>query len=188
MEFTLVYRGQLKATTPGNSRVREKQEIRRCFHVQLKELWKQEPLNKTEPSFLQIDAEKENNLLHEVAGFQFATLVSERIGLVAELNIMMLRPEAPGAIVTQGGDIDNRLKTLFDALKLPKKEELPKDDKPGDGEMPFFCLLEDDNLITGLSVTTDRLLVPGKRENEVELLIRVKTKPTFVTWGNLVLL
>lgn len=188
MEFTLVYRGPLKATTRNNSRVDNKQEIRRWFHVQLKELWKQEPLNKTDASLLQVDAGEEKNLIHDIGGFQFVTLVSERICLVAELDILMLRPEAPGAIVTQSGDIDNRLKTLFDALKLPKGSELPKNDRPKDGETPFFCLLEDDNLITKLAVTTDRLLVPVTSTNDVELLIRVKTKATYVTWGNLVLL
>ena len=48
----------------------------------------------------------------------------------------------------------------------------------------FFCLLEDDNLVTGLSVTTDRLLdldrVTGSTHtgSEVLLLIHVETKRT----------
>ncbi|MBI5677496.1 MAG: hypothetical protein HZC52_03175 [Planctomycetes bacterium] len=40
MEFTLYYRGYLKA----NSRPKEKQELRRYFHAQLKRLWHQIPL------------------------------------------------------------------------------------------------------------------------------------------------
>lgn len=36
------------------------------------------------------------------------------------------------------GDIDNRIKTLLDALRKPKDiSELPKVDLPGDGEDPF---------------------------------------------------
>jgi hypothetical protein len=106
----------------------------------------------------------------------------------ANSNITILRPEPPGAIITQSGDIDNRLKTLFDGLKIPTIGELPSGDGPMSGETPFYCLLEDDNLITRISVTTERLLEPSKDTAYVELLIRVKTKPTRVTLGNLVLL
>ena len=40
MEFTLFYRGPLKA----NRGSKEKQELRRHFHSQLKVLWQQPPL------------------------------------------------------------------------------------------------------------------------------------------------
>jgi hypothetical protein len=44
-------------------------------------------------------------------------------------------------------------------------------------ESPFFCLLEDDSLITSLSVTADRLLMPqtgsGHCIHDVFLVIRV---------------
>lgn len=51
------------------------------------------------------------------------------------------------------GDIDNRLKTLFDALRLPNQtNELVGYDNPAPDENPFFCLLEDDSLITHVSV------------------------------------
>jgi hypothetical protein len=35
------------------------------------------------------------------------------------LNILFLRADIPGKVV-QSGDIDNRLKTLFDALRMPQ--------------------------------------------------------------------
>jgi hypothetical protein len=59
------------------------------------------------------------------------------------------------------GDIDNRLKTLFDALRYPKlPQEL--DDTPQDiAASPCYCLLSDDKFIDQLSVTTDRLLTPS---------------------------
>jgi hypothetical protein len=37
-----------------------------------------------------------------------------------------------------------------------------------DDEKPFFCLLEDDRLITALSVTTDRLLMPVETDEHVK--------------------
>ena len=43
-------------------------------------------------------------------------------------------------------------------------------------ENPFFCLLEDDSLITSVSITTDRLLIPqdsGEKIHNVELVIHV---------------
>lgn len=96
----------------------------------------------------------------------------------------MLRPEEPGNLITAGGDIDNRLKTLLDALRYPKNaNEIPVDVLPDVDENPFHCLLEDDNLITGLSVTTDRLLQPAG-PNAVELLIAVQINPTVMTHGN----
>lgn len=97
----------------------------------------------------------------------------------------MLRPEPPGSIITQAGDIDNRLKTLFDALKVPKEASaLPPNDDPQEGETSFFCLLEDDNLITKVSVGTDRLLDPCQSSSEVVMLIHVTTKATRASYAN----
>jgi hypothetical protein len=56
---------------------------------------------------------------------------------------------------------------------------------PVAGESPFFCLLEDDNLITGLNVETDRLLDPSAGPNEVVLVIHVQTSLTVGTFANL---
>jgi hypothetical protein len=88
--------------------------------------------------------------------------------------------------VTQGGDIDNRLKTLLDALKIPDSSDaLSRGVTLSGDETPFFCLLEDDNLITGINVKTDRLLDPNAGRSEVVLLIHVRTRPTIGTFINL---
>lgn len=83
-------------------------------------------------------------------------------------------------MILQGGDIDNRIKTLFDALQIPDDcNEV--DGAPEEGEDPFFCLLQNDSLVTELSVVTDRLLTPlkdGQHPNEVVLIIKVKVKGT----------
>ena len=66
---------------------------------------------------------------------------------------MILRPEKPGGIIVQSGDIDNRLKTLFDALCLPPQtNQIPKDEGLSINESPMYCLLEDDSLITSIKV------------------------------------
>jgi hypothetical protein len=104
--------------------------------------------------------------------------------LICELRIFLLKPEAPGSLVTQAGDIDNRLKTLFDALRVPTENEIPKDAKPEPDEDPFFCLLEDDSLIAKIEVDSDRLLRKTQKSTDVHLDIRVVTKPTRIRIGN----
>jgi hypothetical protein len=126
------------------------------------------------------------SLLRPLHGFTFAPLVSETIHLVAELDVQVLWPQQPGAIITSGGDIDNRLKTLLDALKIPSEPTaLPVGTSPGSDEDPFFCLLEDDSLVTKLAVDTDRLLEPISSASEVELWIRVRTRQLQVLMGTI---
>jgi hypothetical protein len=52
---------------------------------------------------------------------------------------------------------------------------------PQEDESPFFCLLQDDKLISEVSVTTDQLLVlPKERQvtpNDVFLVIHVHLNP-----------
>ncbi len=173
MEFTLVYQGPLKA----NGSPKEKQCIRRAFHRQLQILWQQRPLCNC-PDLLQESlSEGQDSILRKVGPFTFAPLVNKTLDWIAELEVMFVRPEAPGALITQGGDIDNRLKTLFDALRMPKVEsEIPNGDRPQDGENPLFCLLEDDNLITRVSVKSQQWLERKEDRNSVLLLIGVLTK------------
>jgi len=66
----------------------------------------------------------------------------------------------------------------LDALRIPRKDELPKDDAPGLDENPFFCLLEDDALINSFSVATHRWLDPTVSHKEVILLVTVRTSVT----------
>lgn len=185
MQFVLYYRGQLK----GNGSIRHKQELRRAFHRQLKELWKQKPLGDYSPWLIGMDTSVYGpRFLRPLGPFTFVPLVNERVDLVAELDITMLRPEPPGRIITQGGDIDNRLKTLFDALRMPRVDnELVIGDTPGADEERFYCLLEDDALVTKVSVRTDRLLEPVRDDSEVILLIDVTTKIVRATLDNLAL-
>ncbi|MGA2445206.1 MAG: hypothetical protein ABSG50_07250 [Opitutaceae bacterium] len=104
---------------------------------------------------------------------------------LAELSITLLRPESPGGLLTQGGDIDNRLKTLFDALTMPRHPNaLPSGGAPKPDQARFFCLLEDDNLIVSLSVRTEQLLEPVNDKSLVDAMIFVQTRVTRTTIGN----
>lgn len=183
MRFTLFYRGSLKA----NRGAADKQKIRRYFHPQLKRLWAQAPLSDYTEWFLSPEPKPgEISLLETVGDFQFAPLVSERIYMVAEINITMLRPGDPGDLVRHSGDLDNRIKTLLDALRVPSAaSEIPKNDKPQEDESPLFCLLSDDKLITHLSISTDSLLECSNDKSEVVMLIHVTTRPTRLIYANM---
>jgi hypothetical protein len=181
MEFTLYYEG----TLTSNAKAPRKHQIRKVFHEQLKVLWEQEPLAHLKDELLRGSPPEQPPVLpiHREQ-YEFVPLVHSKLHLVAELHITMLLPGPPGQIIRRGGDIDNRLKTLLDALTVPQQNQTP-DGNPDPGEQPFFCLLEDDKLLTGLSVKTDRLLVAGAGSDDVRLLIRVNTKAVVGTFFNL---
>jgi hypothetical protein len=189
MEFTLYYRGPLKAATGRNKRKDHKHDLRRHFHKQLKELWKLPQLSEFRESLIvpEPDALESRTLLRRVGQYHFAPLISSYFDLVASLEIVMLRPEPEGRIFVRSGDIDNRLKTLLDALKVPNETAaLPDNIPPSSDETPFFCLLEDDSLITNVDIQTAHWLEPDVQDSdEVVLLLRVRTKLARVTWGNM---
>jgi hypothetical protein len=119
-------------------------------------------------------------------GKRYIPLIRGSLGLICGLHILFLRKEEPGALVKQGGDLDNRIKTLFDGLRMPASGDDPYN---GEIEDPFFSLLEDDSLISGFSVETGRLLTrPGSNAAEVKLVITVTVKAAHVRSYNLPLL
>jgi hypothetical protein len=113
-------------------------------------------------------------------GFRFVPLVNRELKLICGLEILFLRRENPGDLILRGGAIDNRIKTLLDALRIPENgTELPLNAVPDADEDPFFCLLENDSLVTDLNITTDRLLRPlrlGENENDVVLVMKIHVK------------
>jgi hypothetical protein len=168
MDFWLYYRGKLNA----NGSKEHKHELRKIFHSQIKELWEHEPF-KTFP--VQKGESVTGELFRQTGDYEFVTLVIKNADLYAELDITILRAEPPGGIV-QHGDIDNRLKTLFDALRYPQNiDEIPSAEKPTNDYYPLYCLLEDDSLIIRLNVLSGRLL-DCKEEGIVLLLIHVSLK------------
>ena len=179
VRFTLIYEGSL----PSNGNPRQKHGIRCELHSQLKKLWTNEPLSNIEKPEV---AGRQSNLFGDlVNGFDFVSLVHSRVKLRAELDLLMLRPGPPGQLVS-AGDIDNRLKTLFDALRMPSAGELPNIWTPSAEERPLYCLLEDDRLITRFNVEVAELLSDNspRGSNYCHLVIRVTVRaasPTYAT-------
>jgi hypothetical protein len=200
MDFRLYFKGHLPAET-NSPRTKDKHRIRRYFHPQLRELWNTHPnlkeqmrrpllLDEVDESQAGGDGRRQarwhpsgkpwiEHLAEEYNrdGFRYIPLVRKN-GLQCSLDILFLRRDPPGGIVSRGGgDIDNRIKVLFDALRITENASELCGAKPEDGEDPFFCLLEDDSLISEVTITTDRLLTPregGEAINDVLMVIHVK--------------
>jgi len=204
MEFRLTYRGPLRTMqedpAPGqpDRRSGHKHTIRREFHRQLRRLWSDTPflatgersgpgaiLEETGSDIVDyraaVLAEK-----HKHLQFKLVPLVTAELKLLCGLDILFLRPDLPRRILW-AGDIDNRLKTLFDALRKPSPEEFqPYQYPPAPDEAPFYCLLEDDRLITKVAVETDQFLdFTGADQAEVLVVITVTLRPYDVSFSNL---
>jgi hypothetical protein len=111
-------------------------------------------------------------------GQEFVPLIYRAGEVACQLDITWLRREKAGGIV-MGGDIDNRLKILFDGLRMPQSESELGPPPPTENERRFV-LLEDDKLITRLSVSTYQLLEPqaDEKPGNVDLLLHVLVAPT----------
>lgn len=182
MRLTLHYRGVLRA----NGAPDHKHQLRKLFHAQLKKLWGQPPLSEHTRLLQPRAAEGQYSSLRPLGPFTFVPLVTAEMDAVAELSITLLRPERPGGLLTQGGDIDNRIKTLLDALTMPRHANaIATIGSPESDESPFFCLLEDDNLVVSVAVHTQQLLEPIVDPALVDTTIVVLTRVTRPTLGNM---
>jgi hypothetical protein len=203
MEFRLTYAGPLYATqrdaAPGQKpkHVENKHNIRVSFHGQLKNLWEFPPLKQVKrppvivdgsvPEFQEPAVTPEKIAMkYSIPPFKFVPLVTLELDLLCELEILLLRPDRPGQVYW-AGDIDNRLKTLLDALRVPEINEGYDQRHPLPDGGALYCLLEDDKLITKLSVETDRMLEPVGIASDmanVRLFITVRIRPfDFNLWN-----
>jgi hypothetical protein len=210
MNFRLIYSGPLPSgqhEDRGPNLAARKHRLRKLFHRQLRELWKQHPdlrnmaetryiKSTTPPNMVSDPGPNVEQILtatslrpggkpwiehiaddHQIAGGRFVPLVREKGGFTCALEVLFLRRDNPGNLISNGGDIDNRVKVLLDGLRMPQSvPELGGYEIDIKDEDPFFCLLEDDKLVTGVSITTDRLIVPkGPNEalHDVHLVIHV---------------
>ena len=213
MRFTLIYDGPLPAQTAHDGRIERKHDIRLQFHDQLKDLWQTRP-TLTDEYHAWILSESYRKKGESVPNDQtlsgnpatgpartaspaqiiepqnigqnrFVSLIRDEMSMICELDILFLRKEPKGHLVNHAGDLDNRIKVLFDALRVPLSDsELPSTAVLPD---PFFCLLQDDRLITRVSVTSERLLEGSAptSNSHVRLIVNVITRATNLTWMNM---
>ena len=192
MDFRLTYAGPLLAHQDGAplpNRTAHVHQLRQCFHKQLKVLWAEHPIMQqvaregTSVSLYVGSGAPPLNEVFKHDGFNWLPMATKANGLICKVDILMLRQGQPGRVTY---DIDNRLKTVFDALrKANGPDELGERASGGRivagvDEDPFFVLLEEDSLVTHVSVTADSLLeaVPHtRRENAVRLVIHATIRP-----------
>ena len=198
-----------------NPLAEHKHQIRRKFHNQLKHLWATDRflsryrISPENPNIgkkrkaaadsmfaMWAPSEDEKEALvdvvaarHATLGYRFVPLVTVYFDLLCSLHILFLRHDVPGSAI-QAGDIDNRIKTLIDSLRVPQyQEELVGEDAcPREGEDPFFCLLQDDNQVSGFAVETDTLLDPpdgSGDDRKVKIVVTVELRPYYATPFNL---
>jgi hypothetical protein len=208
MKFVLTYDGPLPSGNSGGIFLK-KWEIRKQVHPQLKELWQTHRCLKHLVRYIPETSygwlEKHHSAVegfkekpHEDQGIKyidlrppllvgdvaFVPLVRNSYALLCGLKITFMRMEPVGAVY-QGGDLDNRVKTFIDALKVPQTdgEQVAKMTSDvalltgGDASGPMYCLLEDDSLVTGISIETARLLgAPTLPPNFVRLVAEVDVR------------
>jgi len=194
MEFVLRYRGPL----PSNGGPWDKHRIRAAVHPQLQTLCAQTPqLHEAQSDTLpegvlrgtEVEVPRPLQALFFVVrlgGFRFVPIIHRPHELACSLDVMFLRRERPGSIV-HGGDLDNRLKTLFDALRMPHDASELSGVTPSTADERMYCLLQDDSLITRVSVTTHQLLEPlpsGEDAAGVDLVMHVMVQSTYPMRGN----
>ncbi len=192
MEFRLLYEGEL-LSSGGGGRPGAKHEIRRSFHPQLRRLWRvKQNLKALAHSFgaRTLESHFADNTISWLdlgisaigkkwskAGYELVPLVTAEMEVQCSLDILLLRPEGDRFIFTSG-DIDGQVKTLFDALRIPQTLDETGGMTPQEDETPFFCLLEDDRLISEVRVVADQLLLlPHQREakaSDAFVVIHVK--------------
>ncbi|HEY3811806.1 MAG TPA: hypothetical protein VGL66_01155 [Caulobacteraceae bacterium] len=204
MQFRLTYEGQLLGASRENSRAAHKHEIRSKLHPQLKRLWG------TSAWLSQLGGYRFPNYAAAVSGHtlknsnwakertypevvaanyqshgrHWLPLVGEDMNLTCGLDILFLRPGSRGNLLNVG-DIDGRLKTLFDALAIPTSGAgLPEPE----ANQPVYVLLSDDRLISNVAVETDELLEPtsvAPERHDARLIITVNVKPMRANWFTL---
>lgn len=180
MEFRLIYEGPL----PADGNANDKQLVRRKLHPQLRKLWRMDPhLRDWIPGDGRRFGSKPEEIAHDYAigDYNFVPLITEKLGMMCSLDILFLKRGELGEVVKTGGDIDNRLKTLFDALRTPDRREECGRGLPAEDERPLYTVMTNDALIADLRIETDRLLRPTELTgraalNNVELIIKVKTR------------
>src|ERR1019366_5518318 len=160
----------------------KKWEIRKQISPQLKQLWESHPaliramaarVMSKSSAYMSADQHHSNPVVYTEpvlrsdqidlcasitkSGVSFRPLVRDSFALTCSLHIIFLRREPVGSVYTVrrsgAGDLDNRIKTVLDALCVPHNDQVMDTSIPH-----MYCLLEDDKLVTGLNVETRRLL------------------------------
>ena len=211
MKLTLRFRGEL----PCNGSAEEKHAIRLQLHSQLQAYWQKDSrlrdISKDLKS-LQVPTLKSSRFevirpiqgqknffwRYPLCGHNFVPLGTSVRESHCHLSLRFYRRTEDEGILFHGGDIDNRLKTFFDALQVPQaSEQMPTSTRNPQGDQKewpaMFCLVDNDRSITKLTIESFILLtgIPSEckhPENYAEIDIDVEIVPVTPMQGSLDLL
>jgi hypothetical protein len=180
MEFRLIFRGNLPSERRAGVDI--KHAIRRQLHPQLRVLWQQHPaLCHSFEAKYNLHSKTGKSRVEELAddyskcGFRFVPLIKKE-GFACSLNILTLLRQGPFGVMDRS-DLDNRIKTLIDGLRVPEQCSELGSNLPSPDENPFFVLMDNDSAIFEFQVTAERLLIPpetGDAERDVTAIIGVR--------------
>jgi hypothetical protein len=117
--FSLKYDGLLLSSSDKHTRVKNKNQIRWYLADQIDALTVKGDFSRIPEEF-----DRERPIEERVAnfkGYYFYAAISKG-PIACNLAIRIERPGLPGSLFEHDGDLDNRLKTLLDALKVPRNE------------------------------------------------------------------
>ena len=154
MEFFLSYTGNIKTTGHTDTKFR----YRRYFLPQFRKMKEHLEANHF-PEHMMFSKHKERR----VGDFCFSPLVTYDCKKVIDFEIVLLTHFEPACSSRYPtGDADNLLKTLLDSLRMAQNKNEIRGQKPLEGEEPFYCLMEDDQLVRDIKLRHDKLLFPQK--------------------------
>lgn len=186
MKFRLVYKGPIK--TYPKQRANHINDIRLAFSDQLKRLLEIPPYSMLK-KYIGTPNQKPLNkkdIVKRLSGIRFIPIINPELHLLAELDILLLHPEVLG---TARADIDNRMKTLFDGLRRPQTSQEVTDNLRNQAKnKTIYTLLDDDKMITKVTVNTSHMLEPVEGPDMVMLVIAVNIRASKGTPENLQLI
>jgi hypothetical protein len=121
-------------------------------------------------------------------GYRWVPLTLSQYSVSCEIDMLMLFTSPEQAGPKNFGDLDNRVKTVIDALKQPDPDSISHCPAPGKGDDPFFVLYNDDKVVSKLTVETDNLYRPRMthhQEKPILLTVNVTLRPYNVNMFNL---
>jgi hypothetical protein len=190
MRFSLWFDGDLPSSgNPGGKPLAKLPyiwAIRDQLHLQVESVYK------THPAFNSVSTNQSRaawgilNRPINMGGRDFYPLARTELHLKCELDIEMHVNHDIASVINNIGDLDNRIKTLIDALRMPASQQEVGTYASPAGVTEYCCLLENDVLVSALRVEIFRhTAVPvGSSVNYVRLGIKVRLEPLFSAFIN----
>ena len=187
MIFELLLSVEIASRSATKSRMRCIDNLREQIDAQMRRVWMASPLRQVDETkrFRERANSKDGmSVVRKVGGTRFIPLICEELQLAADLQVTFYEPTGSLGVAGDVADADNRLKTLFDALRAPHStDEMGRHDY---GE-ECYTLLSDDRLIWAVRVNRVRLLREIDGSKQFTRVV-VQLIPTSSSFNNISLL